>query len=47
MDIKNCSNLNVTKPLGVYKLSTSAMKDTNYVKKYSSVKRKLEGFDDE
>lgn len=51
MNLKSCSKISLTKDLGIYKLSTSDLKDTNYVRYKNSAgvatrKIKLEGYDD-
>lgn len=44
--VKNCQNIILNKELGKYKLSTSDIKNTNYVKNNNSIKIRLEGYDD-
>ena len=42
-NIQECPNLNLSKPIGVYKFSTSGIKNTKYGK---SLQKKFEGYDD-
>lgn len=46
MHIKNCANLTLTKEIGKYKLSESAMFNTAYVQNHPNIKAHLEAYDD-
>jgi predicted chitinase len=46
LNLKQCPNIFLTKELGKYNLTNSAMKNTRYVKNNPSIKMRLEGFDD-
>lgn len=42
-NIQECPNLNLSKPIGVYKFSTSGIKNTKYG---TGLQKKFEGYDD-
>lgn len=42
-NIQECPNLNLSKPIGAYKFSTSGIKNTKYG---AGLQKKFEGYDD-